>query len=784
MSAVENNLYLPEKADIQRVLNLKDKKLPVFPQVAAKLLEAFRDDDVSLEDLTKIIETDPGLSVRILQIVNSALYGLTRKITALSEAIAYIGLDEIKKLAVEMTIFDKLFKSGQSGEFDRLLFWRHCLSVAVLSSQIAKETNYHEPEEAYIAGLLHDVGKIILDVRGKKNYGEFILQLTTSTDQVIEEERSFIGLGHDDVGAYLCEMWKLPDPLIRVVKYHHQSFEHLALKEREKHLISIVSLADFLCWTQGIGSFEFIRPPVLAPEITATIDPDDFNVIGCIGKMNQEIEKISAFYQFVFPSADQIRKNILRANLKLSRANTRYYYREDPLRRLKERAVGRKTSEMELEFGKSLARAKTIREVMDIVMYQIGRVFQPQNWSILLKDQKTSDLIFTVVVGVNKDKLTGARLRKGEGIAGYIIETGKSLVIEDVTKDDRFSRRVDKHTGFKTQSIIGTPLKTRDKTFGVIELINRIDDHTFSQEDLSLLSSIAEFAAIAIERAYYNQALTTLATRDGLTGLKNRWSFERAISNREDVIKNFGSIFSILIVDIQGIRQEGEGSEKILKKLALIMETTKRREDDIYRYGETAFVVILPQTYSEGSDRAKNRMSTRLSLAISEEGASSLKTNLYTHTVSAEDTILLKEMISASLSKSVKPLKESKISDFEYSLQDLLEKEKIRQKEKDDKISNFGKTVSLRGRFVRLKTGESGHMRLEQVSLAAAGFRISRSHRIRVNDFLDISFTLDNLKRDVVERRAVVRDIKGNYVRADFYNPPPYAKNLGFYLMS
>ena len=75
-------------------------------------------------------------------------------------------------------------------------------------------------------------------------------------------------------------------------------------------------------------------------------------------------------------------------------------------------------------------------------------------------------------------------------------------------------------------------------------------------------------------------------------------------------------------------------------------------------------------------------------------------------------------------------------------------------------------------------------MRLEQVSLAAAGFRISRSHRIRVNDFLDISFTLDNLKRDVVERRAVVRDIKGNYVRADFYNPPPYAKNLGFYLMS
>lgn len=779
-----NNLHLPSSSDINRVLDLKDKKLPSFPQVAAKLLEAVRDDALSLEDLSKIVETDPGLSVRILEIVNSAMFGLARKITALSEAIVYLGLNEVKKLAIEMTVFDKLFKSGRSSEFDRMLFWRHCLSVAVLSSQIAKETQYPDPEEAYTSGLLHDVGKIFLDVKGHKNYGEFILQLTASTDQVIEKERNFIGLGHDDIGAYLCSQWKLPEKLIQVVKYHHQPFGHLDLSNQEKHLISIVSLADFLCWTQGIGSFDFIRPPILAPEVEETIDLSQFNVIGCITAMHTEIEKISEFYKFIFPSAEQIRENIFQANLKLSRANTKYYYQEDPISRLAGKGKEKASEEMELELAKSLAMAKSVKEVMDIVMYQIGRIFEPQNWSILLKDQKTSEMVFTLVVGMNKDKLQGAKLRKGEGIAGSVLKSGESMIIKDVSKDKRFSTRVDTHTGFKTSSIIATPLKTGSKIFGVIELVNRIDDETFDNDDLQLLSSIAEYAAIAIERSYYNQALKTLATKDGLTGLKNRWSFDRAVSNVGEIRRNYGSVFSLLIVDLQGLRQITGDSDEILKILAKVMVRTKRREDDIFRYGETTFIVILPQAYAEGAQRAKNRLSSQLSLAASENGDLPITSQIHSHTVSGEEVGHLKKMIRTSLSKSVEPLKDESVSDFEYSIQDLLEKQKSQQTEEKNTSQNFGKSVSLSGRFVRLKTGEPGHMRVEQISMVAVGFRISRSHRIQINDFLDIAFTLDNLKKDLVERRAVVREIKGNYVKADFYNPPPYAKNLGFYLIS
>ncbi|MBU2627776.1 MAG: HDOD domain-containing protein [Proteobacteria bacterium] len=789
---MRNILNLPLKSDIKKILTLDDKKLPSFPQVAAKLLEVSRDETTSLPDISKIVETDPGISVRVLEIVNSALYGLGRKITALSEAVVFLGLDEIKKLAIGMTVFEKMFKSGRTKQFDRLLFWRHCLSVAILSMEIAKETKYPDPEEAYVAGLLHDVGKIFLDLQGRVDYGDFIQELSTSTDLVIEKERSVIGLGHDDVGAFLCSLWKLPEKLVIAVKYHHQPFDHIDLTPEEKLLISIVSLANFLCWTQGIGSFDFIRPPILPPEVEKTIDLGKINIINCILHMNKEVESISKFYHFVFPSVSQLRENLLWANLKLSKANTKYYYQEDPLTQFKDTTQVKDSSissDLALELGKPLAKAKSIKEVLDIVMYQVGRIFQPLHWSILLKDPKTSNMVFSVVVGTNKKKLQGVKLPKGEGIAGHIMETGESLIIEDVAKDDRFSIRVDKYSGFKTQSIIGTPLKTDDKIFGVIELINRISEDSFTDQDLKLLSSIAEYAAIAIERSYYNQALTTIATKDSLTGLKNRWSFERAVSNKEEVLRFFGSIFSMLIIDIDRFRQVNEtmgqsAGDDILKQLAQVLTRTKRREDEIFRYGEDTFIMLLPQTYTDGAEIAKDRIIKAFSQAVLETIKIPVKINIIPHTVSAEDSSQLKAIVGDFLSKSKTLVNEDAIADIENSLQLLLEKEYTKEAAEIKNKQMIGKIVSLGGEFTRLKTRETGHIRVEKLSMLTIGFRISKSHRIQVNDFLDIHFILDDIKKSLVERRIVSKKKKDNYITADFYNPPPYAKNLGFYLMS
>ncbi|NWH04380.1 HDOD domain-containing protein [Desulfobacter latus] len=800
---MSDKLNLPSQSDIQAVLTLDRDTLPSFPQVAAKLLEISKDDTVPLAELTKIVETDPGISIRVLELVNSAFYGLGRKVTSLSDAVVILGLDEIKKLALTIAIFEKIFKTGHTKEFNRLMFWRHSLAVAVLSMKIAQKIEYPNPQEAYTAGLLHDVGKIFLDLQGHRDYGEFIRNLSESTDLVIEKERSEIGLGHDDIGAFFCDRWQLPENLVLVVKYHHQPFENHDLSEDEKKLIAIVCMANFLCWIQGMGSFDFIRPPILAPEVEACINPEKVDIINCILDMNKEIEQISAFYQFVFPSVNQLKENLLWANIKLSRANTKYYYQGDPTNRTQNTSLShdkRLPSDIGFEIGKAMSKANTVKDVLGIVMYQVGCIFEPCHWSILLKDPKTGDMIFSVVVGTNSKLLQGVRLPKGEGIAGYVMETGTPLVVDDVTKDKRFSNWVDKQTQFKTRSIIATPLKTDDKIFGVIELINRINEQTFSEQDLALLSSIAEYAAIAIERSYYHQALTNLATRDSLTGLKNRCSFERTVSGPDDFQARLGRVFSILILVVDGLTRHYEAlgqdkCDKAIKNLAAILNKTKRREDLIFRYADNSFIALLPSTYSDGAQKAQARIKKALAPASVENKQIFSSVTIQTQTMAGEDAGQLKRLVAQALAKTRQPEQESNVPDMQENIQGLVENEIARKEAEETKgtvpehpqkegIKNFGKSVSLQGQFKRLKTGEFGKIRVEQVSLSAIGFRISKSHRIHVNDFLDIEFNLDDIKRALIQRRVVVRKIQGNYIYGEFYNPPPYAKNLGFYIFS
>jgi len=127
---------------------------------------------------------------------------------------------------------------------------------------------------------------------------------------------------------------------------------------------------------------------------------------------------------------------------------------------------------------------------------------------------------------------------------------------------------------------------------------------------------------------------------------------------------------------------------------------------------------------------------------------------------------------------------EDPIGKIEDNIQPLFEQENIKDTNSGAKAKTFGKSVSLSGNFVLLKTGESGHIRVERISLESIGCKISRSHHIQINDFLDIRFSLDDIKKSLIKRRGVVREIKGNYIKADFYNPPPFAKNLGFYVLS
>ncbi|MFP4444004.1 MAG: diguanylate cyclase [Spirochaetia bacterium] len=266
------------------------------------------------------------------------------------------------------------------------------------------------------------------------------------------------------------------------------------------------------------------------------------------------------------------------------------------------------------EMGKSISRAVTIRQTLQEVMHHVQEMFTPRNWSLLLLDHATDELVFTLVTGGKEaEQLRGRRVAVGQGITGWIAKHGEPVIIEDVQSDSRFDPSMDEMTKFNTESIIGVPLISGEKVFGVIELINKLNGSNFTPLDLKILSTIADFAAIAIEKAYYYKALRKIATIDSLTGLYNRRSLIRQMEREINRCKRYKTPFSMLMIDIDAFKKINDtkghsGGDKVLKHFGEILAGNIRQSDFASRYGGDEFVVMMPNTEEEAARDVRDRI--------------------------------------------------------------------------------------------------------------------------------------------------------------------------------
>lgn len=266
-----------------------------------------------------------------------------------------------------------------------------------------------------------------------------------------------------------------------------------------------------------------------------------------------------------------------------------------------------------VDIGKAIVAAKSLSEILDKIMEQIGKIFTPLNWSLLLVDPKSDELVFRVVVGKASDLIRGTRISMNEGISGWIARTGQAVIIEDVTKDSRFNNRIDKMTGFTTQSIIGVPLKTGEKVLGVIELINKLNGEAFTPFELEVLSTIADFAAIAIEKAYYIRAIRKISRQDHLTGCLNRRSMDMILSREIERSRRREAVLSVLLLDINDFKKINDiyghpYGDEVLKLCAGIIQKNVRKIDYVVRYGGDEFAVIMPDTDETEAERVRERI--------------------------------------------------------------------------------------------------------------------------------------------------------------------------------
>jgi HD-like signal output (HDOD) protein/signal transduction histidine kinase len=268
-------------------------RLPAMPQILIKLIEHLQADDAGMPELAALIAKDAGMTSKILSVANSSAYHRNNRAVGLEQSLVSLGTDMIKTLVISESVFQTFNSFPHSGSTDLRSFWKGSLTTAVIARDIAKQLDYPHVEEAYLAGLLHNVGRLALLATAPKEYA-FNFTARDDEDLCAVEQRT-LQITHSEAGAWLIERWNLDSFLADSVLYHH---EPVARLEAAHPLIRIVRLAHLLC------SHEDEDDAIEAAAGLCAIDSDALHVI-CHAAARQ-VEKSAAYLGIELAGADDI----------------------------------------------------------------------------------------------------------------------------------------------------------------------------------------------------------------------------------------------------------------------------------------------------------------------------------------------------------------------------------------------------------------------------------------------------------------------------------------------
>ena len=216
-----NPIYETVKAEL--IENIKE--LPTLPTVVAQVMMTLSQPTSSARDLERLVANDQSIAARLLKLANSAFYGLPGKVTSLGRAITLLGFNTVRSLVLTIGVIDKFSGSSGGRFFDRGEFWEHSLAVATSSKLLSIKDPSINPDEAHIAGLLHDVGKIVLDSIMPQKLQKAMELVHTKGIYTLVAEEQIIGITHDEVGAIVAEKWRFPEFLREAIAYHHKPYD-------------------------------------------------------------------------------------------------------------------------------------------------------------------------------------------------------------------------------------------------------------------------------------------------------------------------------------------------------------------------------------------------------------------------------------------------------------------------------------------------------------------------------------------------------------------------------
>ena len=237
--------------DLDKLLNRVDA-IPGNFHIAIKVAKMLDDFNVNIQELSKIIGTDQSFTVQLLKLCNSAQYGFSRKIVTVSDAITRLGFKTLKSLVFVVVSKGSFNRQIEGYDLAKGELWRNSLACAVYSKYLAEISGYKDPELAFTAGLLRDIGKLIIHEYVKEEYDNIVNLVTSENIGFSEAEETILGYNHSQVGAKIAAKWNFPKVLEETIEFHHNP-KKANNDCTDKKLINIVHVADSIAMMLGIG---------------------------------------------------------------------------------------------------------------------------------------------------------------------------------------------------------------------------------------------------------------------------------------------------------------------------------------------------------------------------------------------------------------------------------------------------------------------------------------------------------------------------------------------------